>query len=275
MAGFLAALSLLCPFWSPRPARAQKKKPLWEAGAGIAAVSVPDYPGSGQRETYVLPIPYLIYRGRFLRADRRGVRGVFVETPRAELNLSATVSPPVHSRSGARDGMPDLDPTFQIGPALRWSLLRRDQGELSLRLPVREVVGVDFPKTYHVGVVFNPSVLEALRNFPAGGWDANLSLGLLFADRSYDRYYYQVDPRFATPGRPAYRAHGGYGGLQLAASLSKRFPRFWFRGYVSVRNLSGAAFADSPLVERTTTFTVGIGVAWIFGQSHKMVTVDN
>lgn len=272
----VASVSLFFPFCTPTPARARAQKPLWEVGAGIAAFSVPDYPGSRLRKTYVLPIPYLVYRGRFLRVNRRGVRGVFVQTPRVELNLSAAVSPPVRSRSGgAREGMPDLDPTLEIGPALRWSVLRRDQSELSLRFPVREVIGVDFPGTYHVGLVFNPSALEALRDFPARGWNASLSLSLRFADRSYDRYYYQVAPAFATATRPAYRASGGYGGVQVAASLSRRFARVWLRGYLSMNDLAGAAFEDSPLVKRKTAIMAGFGIAWVFEQSRRRVTVNS
>jgi outer membrane protein len=37
--------------------------PLWEVGAGIGALSVPDYRGSEARSTYVLPAPYFVYRG--------------------------------------------------------------------------------------------------------------------------------------------------------------------------------------------------------------------
>src|SRR5690349_18042596 len=62
--------------------------PLWEAGAGVAAVNFPDYRGSDQRSSYVLPIPYFIYRGEVLRVDRESVRGRLFESENVELNLS-------------------------------------------------------------------------------------------------------------------------------------------------------------------------------------------
>ncbi|MBE0620122.1 MAG: MipA/OmpV family protein, partial [Burkholderiales bacterium] len=45
--------------------------PLWEAGAGAAALSFPDYRGSNERQSWLLPVPYIIYRGEFLQADER------------------------------------------------------------------------------------------------------------------------------------------------------------------------------------------------------------
>ena len=254
---------------------AEEKKPLWELGAGVAGITVPEYRGSNRQKEYVLPIPYLVYRGAFLKADRESVRGVFYKTSRVELNVSANANPPVgNDSSGAREGMPKLHPTFEIGPVLRWSLLRGAQSDLSLRFPLREVIAVDFPSTRHVGIVFNPSLVLDRRNFPSQGWSAGLSLGPRFADQSYNRYYYQVDPRYANSTRPAYSVKGGYGGGQVMATLSKRFERTWLGAFVSADYLSGAVFANSPLVEHKTAFMAGIGVSWIFGQSDKMVTVD-
>ena len=48
--------------------------PLWEAGLGVAGISFPDYRGADERQYYLLPMPYLVYRGEFLKADRQRVR---------------------------------------------------------------------------------------------------------------------------------------------------------------------------------------------------------
>ncbi|HET9403894.1 MAG TPA: MipA/OmpV family protein, partial [Burkholderiales bacterium] len=71
--------------------------PLWEAGMGAAALSFPDYRGSDERQFWLLPFPYLVYRGEFLQADERRMRGVFFKTERAELDLSFNGSVPVDS----------------------------------------------------------------------------------------------------------------------------------------------------------------------------------
>ena len=52
-----------------------REAPLWEAGAGMAVIDFPDYRGSDERHTYVLPVPYVVYRGEFLKVDRENIRG--------------------------------------------------------------------------------------------------------------------------------------------------------------------------------------------------------
>ena len=50
--------------------------PLWELGGGATALHIPDYRGSEEIRNYVFPIPWVVYRGEILRADRDGVRAV-------------------------------------------------------------------------------------------------------------------------------------------------------------------------------------------------------
>src|SRR5919108_4076162 len=109
-------------------------RPQWEIGAGAAAVTLPDYRGSDESRGYLLPVPYVIYRGERLRVDRQGVRGIFFESDRVELNLSLNATPPVDSEDNrAREGMPELDPTFEIGPRLDVTLARDRAREWSLQ----------------------------------------------------------------------------------------------------------------------------------------------
>ena len=56
------------------PARAAEAPlPLWEAGVFGGTAVTPAYPGASERSTRSLALPYLIYRGKVLRADRSGV----------------------------------------------------------------------------------------------------------------------------------------------------------------------------------------------------------
>jgi outer membrane scaffolding protein for murein synthesis (MipA/OmpV family) len=41
--------------------------------------------------------------------------------------------------------------------------------------------------------------------------------------------------------------------------------------FVRFDNVSGAVFADSPLVKADNTYMVGVGFTWKLGQSSKMV----
>ena len=55
--------------------------------------------------------------------------------------------------------------------------------------------------------------------------------------------------------------------------VTKRFDRYWVGGFVRTDTLDGATFEDSPLVRRKSYVAAGIGVAWVFGQSGRMVDV--
>ena len=136
-----------------------EEKPLWEVGIGVAGLYLPDYRGSDEGQFYALPYPYIIYRGDFLRVDRDRISGRIFETDRLLLDVSFYGSVPVDSdNNDARRGMDDLDPTFEVGPALDVILLKgeRDRYKLSLNLPVRAVFSTDFSDIHHRGWVFSP-----------------------------------------------------------------------------------------------------------------------
>jgi hypothetical protein len=170
--------------------------------------------------------------------------------------------------------MPDLDPTLEIGPSLNFFLFRSEDKKrrLELRLPVRAVIASDFSHVRSAGWVFQPNLNLDVRD-PLGyqGWNLGLLGGPLFSDRRYNRYFYAVDPAFATADRPAYTAGGGYAGTQFIAALSKRHRDFWAGGFVKWDTLNNAAFADSPLVKTRQYFAAGFAVAWILGESKTTV----
>jgi MipA family protein len=247
--------------------------PLWEAGAGVAVLNFPDYRGSDQRHSLVLPLPYLVYRGEFLKADRESVRGEFYKSERIDLHVSANGSIPVESKDNvARSGMPDLDPTLEIGPNLTLNLLRSDTARLNLRFPVRVVIATNLAHARDEGWVFTPQLnVDFYDIFPGPGWNLGFAAGPLYGNRRYHNYFYGVAPQFATPVRPAYDAPAGYSGTQFLAALSKRFPTYWVGAFARTDSLSGAAFEASPLVRQKQAFAAGIAVAWVFGRSRRLV----
>ncbi len=251
--------------------------PLWEAGIGLAGVSSPSYRGASDTRVYALPVPYVIYRGKFLKADQDGVRGIFLETEQIKINTSLTASLPVSGDDYApRRGMPDLKPTVEVGPSLDLRLWHSPdrRRQLDLRLPVRLGVTVEgSPQT--LGWVFSPRLNLDLED-PLGltGWSLGLLAGPLWASGRYHDYFYSVDPAYAAPGRPAYDAEGGYAGLQLIAAVSKRFPRYWVGAFVRYDTLQGAVFQDSPLVRSDHYLALGLGIAWVLGESSTRVPDD-
>ena len=269
-----AAIFLLAALALPLAAFADKL-PLWEAGAGATVLRLPDYRGADQGRTWLLPFPYLVYRGEFLKADERRVRGLFFKTERMELDASVNAQPPVDSsKNDARRGMPDLDPVVEIGPSLNLSLHRSAdrRTELELRLPLRAAFATDFSYVDFTGWVFQPNINMDVRD-PLGhaGWKLGVLGGLLFSDRRYHEYYYAVAPAFATSGRPEYNPAGGYAGSQVITALSKRFPGYWLGAFARWDTLNGAVFAESPLVKTRQYFAAGFAVAWIIGESKTLV----
>lgn len=274
----MVASALLC---SSHAAHADETpppdKPLWELGVGMGVAAFPHYPGSNQTRAWVFPFPYVIYRGKFFRADRDGVRGQLLDTDRVNLNISVLGSLPVSSRDdNARGGMPDLKPTIEVGPSVEIHLWRSDSRDmlLDLRLPTRLGITLESsPKP--VGWQFAPNLNLDIVNI-AGV--PNLRMGMLagpiFADRKYSAHYYSVAPQYATPGRPAFDASGGYAGAQALVSMSRRFSRYWVGAFVRYQNLAGARFVDSPLVRQKSVLSGGVAVAWVFGQSSRTVASD-
>jgi outer membrane protein len=251
-------------------------EPLWEVGLGVAAVRFPDYRGSDQTSTYALPLPFVAYRGRFLRADRDGARAILFAGHRLVVDVSLSASVPSKSNhDDARQGMPDLPGTFEIGPNLNVELWQSDDRKLKLdlRLPLREAITLQAaPKT--IGVTFSPNLNLDVRGF-AGRWNLGLLAGPLFADRRYHEHFYGVAPEFATASRPAYDAPGGYAGWRATSAFSRRLGNAWLGGFLRYDDLHGAVFAPSPLVRRDSSLTVGFGVSWIFAVSGQRVVVDD
>ena len=273
---FSRALAFVVALTASAVATAEPK-PLWEAGLGVGGVVFPDYRGSDELKAYPIPLPYVVYRGKFLKADREGVRGELFDRQYAELSLSISGSVPVNSDDNEiRQGMPDLKPTFELGPSLDLHLWKSADAstKLDLILPVRAPITIETsPKS--IGWIFSPRLNLDVQNIAGfAGWNFGIGIGPLFADDKYHDYFYSVAPRYATNERPAYDASGGYSGAHVLMSLSKRFPKYWVGAYLRVDSLHGAAFDDSPLVEQDYAISGGIGFAWMIGKSKRTVDVD-
>jgi MipA family protein len=265
----LASLSL--------SASAAEEKPLWEAGVGLAVVSFPAYRGSDQGQAFVLPSPYFVYRGEFLKADRDGVRAQLFDSDRAELTVSLALSPPASSDDiTARAGMPDLRANFEVGPQLNLTLweTERKARQLKLLLPLRTAYTLERnPRS--LGWVMHPKLNLDVTDVPGlPGWNLGMQLGPLFGDRKQHQYFYGVDAAYARVDRPAYKAGAGFAGMQYLVGVSKRYGKQWVGAFLRYDSLRGAAFENSPLVRTRNYVAGGIAVSWILGESKERVLVD-
>jgi outer membrane scaffolding protein for murein synthesis (MipA/OmpV family) len=255
-----------------------EEKPLWELGVGLGLLQMPDYRGSDENRLYLLPYPYVVYRGDILKIEEQRVSGQIFKSDRISLDFSGYGAVPVKSSNNtARAGMPDLDPTFELGPALKIKLWesKADKYKLDLALPVRALFSMDFPSVSREGWVFGPRINFVKDDLiPDTGLNLGISAGPMFADSGYNAYFYTVEPAYATAERPAYSAGGGYSGSTLTVGLGKEYKQFIFNAFLSTDFLQGAVFENSPLVKRETSFMSGVSVSWIFFKSAKTVNVE-
>jgi len=269
--------ALFCAGLTLSAAAFAAEKPLWELGVGAGLLLMPDYRGSDQTRAYVLPFPYVIYRGDVLKIQDRRISGKLLATDRVVLDFSVYGAVPVKSDNNeARTGMPNLDPTFELGPAVKIVLFesQEEKFKLNLSVPVRALFSTDFRSVRHEGWVFNPRLnLQKRDLISVTGLNLGVSAGPIFADKGYHEYFYAVESAYARTARPMYSAASGYSGSALTVGLGKSYKNFIFHAFVSADFLQGAAFEESPLVKTKTSIMSGFTVSWVFLQSAKTAPV--
>ncbi len=251
-------------------------KPLLELGVVGGGGYVPDYPAAGQNHLQGIGLPYVAYRGEFLRAGDRGfLRGRILRRHDFELDVSLSGSFPSDSDDNdARRGMPDLDWLGELGPRLQYTALRaaRD-ARIDLEFPVRAAFSTNFSSEIEFrGIVFAPQIAYQNENFLGSGLELKLGVVPSFATEDLMEYFYEVSPAFATATRPAFRAQGGYLGTKLELLLTKQInPRI--RSFFALRTdfHHGATNSGSPLFRDDITVSLGIGLVVSLYQSKRRV----
>ncbi len=248
-------------------------KPLWEAGIGAFAGAVADYPGSNQYRVRGLPLPFFIYRGDFFSSDVHGPR-LQKSSGIVEWELSGGGSLSSNSKGGARYGMPNLDYLLEIGPKAKITVAKpTDTSRLTVDLALREAIATNFSSRLRSqGALFEPDVAYEERAIFGSQWSGRASIGAQFATAALQRYYYEVEPQYALPNRPAYDARAGYLGATLALTAFRQVTRSFtvFVG-LDVDNYDGAANVDSPLLRTRNDLGAAVGFAWSIGQSKQDV----
>lgn len=267
----LAAVLLAAPTAGQAQEQAPALLPLWEIGGVGLAMSQQAYPGASQNVSRGLALPYLIYRGKYLRADRESVGLRAFSTPQFELDVGFAAA--FGSRSDevdARRGMPDLGTLVEFGPRLKWHLGQGPaNGRLRAEFALRGVFDLDDGLS-HKGISFEPRLIYEWRG--SGGWSYGTNVGAVMGNRRLADTYYGVAPAYALPGRPAYAAESGLINWRLGLNVSRDMtPNLRLFGFAWFDSVAGAANRASPLVQRTAGASVGVGLTYTFARSATLV----
>ena len=245
--------------------------PLWEIGLFGFGSWQPAYPGSDTHLRKGGVLPYAVYRGRIVRLEGGALGLRAIRTPRYEWDLTGSFSFGGGANTvRARAGMPTIGTLAGMGPALRINLGDLEKGPAEARsvrldLPARAIFDLNDAFAYK-GWSFEPTLGRAWKMGDA--WSLRGSVGMLFGDRQLNSLFYGVDPAFATPDRPAYRAKAGLIATRLNGGIRYRIsPTLRLYGAATWETVAGAATEGSPLVKRRQDLDLGVGLIWVFGQS--------
>lgn len=225
---------------------------LWEWRIAAFARYGPSYPASEESQVNVVPLPIPIYRGKFLRLfedNENPIRGKVFERDRIKLDLDLDLTFPADSDEiDARTGMPDLDFLIQVGPELDLQFTRQDflKGRWHLALQTRAAASFDGLDPSWRGLTFSSEFRYIAQVTSRDEFKFRITPS--WATTEYMKYYYQVDPEFATPARPAFNAKGGYLGTDFTWNWTREFTdklSVWFGARLGVH--SGAKNRNSPL----------------------------
>jgi outer membrane protein len=263
--GLVAGFGLLTPLTFAQAADEAPQK-NWELGLGAGVVAGPDYRGSDEYRTFASPIPYFIYRGKYIHSDRDGVRGNFLRNNKYEFTLSASASiTPDADKNELRTGMPELGSTLEIGPSFNINLTGDDFSRgWQLQLPWRAVFAIGGDDSGYIGSLLNPQLVYTSK---LSHWTFNYRAGISYASDDYHEYYYSVAPEYATETRALFSAKAGYSGWNNSVSFSRHFDhqgiktRFAF--FIRYDNIEHTDIAKSPLAVSDHSARGGVALIWV------------
>ena len=246
----------LAPSRRRRCRRAAPERPLWELGLGVGGLRLPRLPRLGPDRAYAAAgAVRRLSRRVSARPTAKARARCWSTSDRVEVDLSVAAAAPTRSRdNAARDGMPDLPPTVEIGPNFNFTLLRaRDALKLELRaaaarrVHVRESprsIGCDFlaepqprPARCRRRLEHRPASRPAVRQTASSTSTTTASTGLRDG---------------AAPGisRP-----GGYAGWQALAATSRRFGNTWLGAFAALRQPARRGVRRQPAGARKHAVT--------------------
>ena len=147
-------------------------------------------------------------------------------------------------------------------------LFQRDRQQLLFDLPVRAAFTLGSEFLNHQGWTANPRFRHELQ---LQDWALITTAGLVFSDRHYHGYIYDVDQEDERADRPFYQSSSGFTGSRFSAGIKRQFGNLYVGALVSYYNLSGSANNDSPLLKQHDYLSASLIIAWVLGESKKQI----
>jgi outer membrane protein len=255
-----------------------KKLPLWELGIGALPFRADHYRGSPQNKWYTLPLAAYVYRGKNVEAESGYIRGHLVRFDDFVIDASFSLGLPVNSDANdLRDGMRDLDPTFEIGPMGRYYLWKsKDERHfINIEMPYRALYATNLNYIDHVGYYSIPYLNYLSKaSDETFGWSIDISLGFQYGSQGFHNRFYAVDSQDVRADRKYFHSVSGYSGTQFAALIAKRMNDVLIMPFFRYDYLDGAIYNKSPLYKNPHYTMFGLSFIWYFASSKREQTAE-
>lgn len=244
------------------------EKGAWVFGVGIASVNgVPEYIGSNETKSLIIPVPYIYYNGPKLKISQSGISGKLFNSENLYVSLSLSGAIPVDSsKNNARKGMDDIDGVLEYGPSFKYFLKGGDSDNNAFFIDVNFREARTF-KNNSLNFSSSPSIVFRKRleeDYFLGHVSISGSFKFEFVSDKYAQTFYGVDPVFATQDREQYKAQGGYAGFRFNTGLRWQKDNQIVSLFFAHSDISSAKYASSSLVKTTTHNLFGGSYFWLF-----------
>lgn len=250
---------------------AQAQQPEVESSSaryllGVAVVSQPEYDGASRRETKLKPLwAFKLGRVRFSTSGAGGLLGFgheesaggasteFVNTDKLRAGVSLRVDSGRSSGDASTTkGLPDVRRTLRARFYTNYSLTKDLNVGANLS---QDLLG------HHGGMTLGADLGWRFYRSPTLEWTSGIGISAGSA-QNLRSYFGVPESAVAASGKPAYDPGSGLRDVHMGVGFIRPLSKHWLAyGNAGASRLLGPV-ADSPLVEKRTGSSVGIGLAW-------------
>ncbi len=252
-------------------------KPFYEIGVAAAHGVLSDYPASNEYRSRTIALPYLVYRGNFLKSDNRdGTRLQILKDHNSDLDFSFGGSLPTeNNKNQARLGMPNLDWTIEVGPRFIYYFYRDSEfGQVKLGLPLRLSFATDFSHTKLIGTTLAPELTFDRYHFLTYNLNLYGAVTLNYLSEGIADYFFQVEPSQTTNIRNSYDAKPGLLSLDYSVGFKYDWESYFLAAGVRYSDFSISSNKTSYLHRTDINISYVFALGFTFYESNERVPLE-